>query len=99
MELEELDAAEDVGRYDDSPRYRVEGWSAVAVRYVGRETERYWDLDEGIDWDEPAERETGNAVIVMVGDDRRHAVDPSDLVRIDSEDYCGGCGQIGCGWG
>jgi hypothetical protein len=33
----------------------------------------------------------------MVGDDRVHVVDVDDLTEISDEDYCPGCGQIGCG--
>ena len=54
---------------------------------------------ESIDgWDDE-EIETGNIVIRMVGDDRDHIVDPDDCTPIDDDDYCGSCGQLGCGWG
>jgi hypothetical protein len=33
---------------------------------------------------------------VMVGDDRVHLVDVGDLIIISEDDYCHGCGQIGC---
>lgn len=33
---------------------------------------------------------------VMVGDDREFLVDFEDVELIDDDDYCGGCGQIGC---
>jgi hypothetical protein len=36
------------------------------------------------------------AVVVMVGDDREHDVEVSELVPIGDSDYCGECGQIGC---
>lgn len=36
------------------------------------------------------------AVVVMVGDDREHDLDASDLTAICEDDYCPGCGQIGC---
>lgn len=39
---------------------------------------------------------TGMVVAVMVGDDQPHVVDPDDLVEIADDDYCEGCGQIGC---
>lgn len=45
------------------------------------------------------EQETGMVIAHMVGDDRPHMVDPEDLVPIEDEDYCPGCGQIGCGHG
>lgn len=33
-----------------------------------------------------------------VGDDERLEIDRAELTRIDDDDYCGSCGQIGCGW-
>lgn len=36
------------------------------------------------------------AVVVMVGDDREWIVDVDDMEEISGEDYCPGCGQIGC---
>lgn len=36
---------------------------------------------------------------VMVGDDRVHEIDVDDLTEISEDDYCSGCGQIGCGHG
>jgi hypothetical protein len=47
---------------------------------------------------EPEEVEDkGNVIAVMVGDDHEFIVDVSELIKIDEEDYCPGCGQIGCG--
>lgn len=40
----------------------------------------------------------GRIDMVMVGDDRVFNHDWNDATIIDHEDYCGGCGQIGCGW-
>jgi hypothetical protein len=34
----------------------------------------------------------------MIGDDAEHRIDREDLTPIADEDYCGGCGQIGCSW-
>jgi hypothetical protein len=34
---------------------------------------------------------------VMVGDDGVHQIDVDDLVVITEDDFCHGCGQIGCG--
>lgn len=42
---------------------------------------------------------SGRVRAVMVGDDYEHVVDVSDLVPIDDNEYCSGCGQIGCSWG
>jgi hypothetical protein len=38
----------------------------------------------------------GKAIVVMIGDDREHIVDPEDLTHIDEDDYCHECGQVGC---
>jgi hypothetical protein len=38
-------------------------------------------------------------LMVMVGDDYRHHIDKTQAFVIDDDEYCGGCGQIGCGWG
>ena len=37
------------------------------------------------------------AVVVMIGDDYHHTVDLDSLTPLEEEDFCGGCGQIGCG--
>ena len=37
-------------------------------------------------------------ICVMVGDDREYVVHPEEMTLIGEDDYCGGCGQIGCGW-
>lgn len=65
---------------------------AVAWRILGWETEP----DEDSEWS-GIEVRTGRVVAVMVGDDSKHSFDPDDLVAIDREAYCGGCGQLGCG--
>lgn len=49
--------------------------------------------------DEYCEEHDGCVKMIMVGDDYRHHVQHDDLERIHDSDYCGGCGQIGCGWG
>lgn len=36
---------------------------------------------------------------VMVGDDREHTVDVEDCTPLDEDEFCGECGQIGCGHG
>lgn len=47
--------------------------------------------------DEPEFERTGRVIVVMIGDDAHHVVDPDDLVHLDEDDYCHECGQIGCG--
>ena len=48
-------------------------------------------------YDEPEEIENRDFVIaVMVGDDREHVIDVSDLTEISDAGYCRDCGQTGC---
>lgn len=46
--------------------------------------------------DDPEYERTGALVVVMVGDDKRHIVDESDLTELTELDYCHECGQMGC---
>ena len=46
---------------------------------------------------EPDYERTGSLVCVMIGDDRPFTYEPEDLTAIDDNEYCAGCGQIGCG--
>lgn len=34
----------------------------------------------------------------MVGDDRDFVIDEANVTVLTEDDYCPGCGQIGCGW-
>jgi len=36
---------------------------------------------------------------IMVGDDQVYRIDEEDLSLIDEDEFCGSCGQIGCGHG
>jgi hypothetical protein len=71
--------------------YRHARMTGVAFRILGWETEP----DEDTDWS-GCENRTGRVLAVMVGDDYRHRCDPEDLTPLPREEYCGGCGQIGC---
>ena len=91
--------------------YQVASHGGVAWRYLFAETETIEHeecdqqcFDDCPDFDDclcctvlEEERETGNAIMLMVGDDRRFSVDPSDCEPLAEGDYCPGCGQIGCG--
>ena len=92
-------------------RFSVNGWRGVAFYLKG--WEKAWEPmrvfvtdDDGNEWeqDDPdgegewVDDTGGRVVAVMVGDDREHTVDTSDLTELADEDYCSGCGQIGCGW-
>jgi len=71
--------------------YTVKGYQGIAFHVLGWETEP----DEDTEWS-GYENRTGNVLAVMVGDDKRHKVDPEDLIPIARKDYCGECGQMGC---
>lgn len=97
---------------DFDASYTVDGYARIAFRLLGWdrkfEPTEYWEVDpdtgdeylavdhsEGEWVDDP---ESGKVRAVMVGDDRTHVVDVEDLTAIADDDYCGGCGQVGCGW-
>jgi len=96
---------------NENDAYSVDGHAGIAFRFVGWEQvwrpaqylaigedgEECWvdDNNEGDREDDP----DGMARMVMVGDDHEWLVDVSDIHKIGEDDYCGGCGQIGCGWG
>jgi hypothetical protein len=46
------------------------------------------DEDPGEDWD--------RVVVAMVGNDREHVVEVSDLVELAEGEWCTECGQVGC---
>ena len=71
--------------------YCVRGWRGIAFYVMGWETEP----DEDTEWSGIEER-TGRLVVVMVGDDARHLVDPEDVEPLPESGYCRTCGQIGC---
>lgn len=73
------------------PTYSWDAYDGIAFSIVKRETMP----DEDTEWT-GIEEETGNVIVMMVGDDRPFVVDPDELVKIDDGDWCPGCGQIGC---
>lgn len=78
--------------YPSDQAYTVRGWRGVAFVVLGWETEP----DEATEWTGQEVR-TGNLLVVMIGDDKRHSVDPDDVSPIAEEEFCRECGQIGCG--
>lgn len=78
--------------YDSIDAYRVDGYSGIAWRVWGWETEPTPDTE----WDGILER-TGRLVCVMIGDDQCHYFNPDAVFPIAREDYCGVCGQMDCG--
>jgi hypothetical protein len=83
-------------------RYKVDGFGGVAFYFAGVQTETHtiWEYDEddpGTCWEVSSEEEpTGMVYMIMVGDDHKHVIDPDDITKIDDDDYCHECGQIGC---
>ena len=87
-----VDALERIKAHDeDGGRFTVDGWRGVAFWFDREETEP----DEDTEWT-GIENPTGRVLMVMVGDDYRHAVDPEDVEPLGELDYCAVCGQIGC---
>ena len=79
--------------FDFKQAYKAEGYSGIAWRATG------WEhvADEDTEW--TGEKvPTGRIEAHMIGDDCDFYFEPSELTPIDEDDYCSGCGQIGCGW-
>ena len=73
--------------------YRLDGDKYAIAWYVrGWQTEP----DEDTHWS-GIENRTGRIVCTMVGDDAHHLYDPEDMIPLEREEYCGECGQMGCG--
>lgn len=75
--------------------YRVDGYPGVAWWAVKFDTTHVWD-DDMDDWDVVVDDTM--LIMRMIGDDRDHIIDVDDIEPISDDDYCDGCGQIGCGW-
>lgn len=84
----------------EGTRFTVDGYRGIAF-YV----KRYPIVDSIEEWDDDFECEIlvesedfDRAVMVMVGDDREHIVEITDLTALTDDEYCSCCGQMGCGW-
>lgn len=85
-------------------------WMNVGARAIARHRSPDW-LERGqtvkwqttmggvAAWVVKNQKEPGQVMIRMVGDDRDFYVDRYEVSVIDEDDFCGGCGQIGCGHG
>lgn len=76
---------------DFDARYKVDGYGGVA--FYLHSWVKMWDevLEEWVD-----DPDYNMVIAIMVGDDREHYIDIADLTKIHDDDYCSGCGQIGC---
>jgi hypothetical protein len=78
----------------DGVRFASPELPGVALVALRPETEP----DEDTEWT-GIEQPTGRILVQMVGDRVVWALDPADLTVIGDGDWCGQCGQIGCGHG
>lgn len=94
--------------------YRVAGYGGVAWWAIRYATENVYEGDYLACDDEDCDHTLSEmcwcegdwsvvidysmVIMRMVGDDRDHIIDVDDLTPISEDDYCAGCGQIGCGW-
>lgn len=86
MTLDEVKQADAEGS-----RFKVSYYDGIAFFFHSEET-----VIEGHDWCYEDEVPTGNAIMIMVGDNYKHIVDPEDIETIPDDAYCRDCGQIGC---
>lgn len=98
-------------QFDFEPAYRADGYGGIAWRvdgYAQEWTTESWEYcgegDEDDEtnyfYNEPEQVEDRSRVVAhMIGDDRSFTFDVDELTPIADDDYCSGCGQIGCGWG
>ena len=76
------------------------------VRHVNRPGIAMWFIGylEHVEYDEfdPGQPtitiDHDTAIVRMVGDDRDLEVPYDELETISEDEFCGGCGQIGCAW-
>lgn len=80
---------------DFKAAYKVKGHGGIAWRPIKYHTYRDGDYD----WTGEEIVDTTLVDCYMVGDDSVWTFDVDDLTKIDDEEYCSECGQIGCGWG
>lgn len=76
-----------------------EYWPGIALVVVGESCEETWDWDEYLGYyDCDYVRKPGFWDCVMVGDGEVHQIDEFYLRPLEDDQFCHGCGQIGCKW-
>lgn len=87
--------------YERGDHVRSTRFPGVALWFVGHPQRLVYDPMGYDPWDGEPEREpdTTMALVRMVGDDRDHEVGLDTLTPLPEDDFCGGCGQIGCAHG
>lgn len=83
---------------DFSAHYNVRGYRGVAF-YLKGYSQRSEEVVDDNGWatgevEDIEDREWVYAV--MVGDDQAHLVEVDDLTKIDEDEFCHECGQLGC---
>lgn len=97
---------------DFDARYTVDGYPGVAFWLKRYATTEQYEGDQLVCDDEECDHQLSEmcwtvgdtslvydldfVIGVMVGDDHEHTIDVTSLTKIDDDDYCGGCGQVGC---
>lgn len=94
---------------DHNSVYRIKGYDGIAWFIVGYDKKFVPDIIEYIDsdgtvyedeshydgeWQE--DTESGILLACMLGDDRTFKFDISDFIKLDDDEYCSCCGQVGC---
>jgi len=103
-----------IEQVDFDARYTVAGFGGVAFQVIGYAEASQYEGDYLVCDDDEcdhmlsamcwAEGDTSIVIdhdwvrAIMVGDDYPHLVEVSQLTKISEDDYCHGCGQIGCAW-
>lgn len=81
----------------DRPAFRCDDFKGIALRF-----DSWTDLNEynGYEYEElEDDYEITSAFFHMVGDDTTYLIEISEVEIINDDEFCGGCGQIGCGHG
>jgi hypothetical protein len=97
---------------DFTARYTVDGYPGVAFWLKEYDRTEQYEGDVVVCDDEECDHQLSEmcwtvgdtslvydlerVIAVMVGDDRAHTVDVADLTKINEDDFCGDCGQVGC---
>ena len=85
---------------DFEAAYRHPDYPGVAWRVDNYKVERVYDgFPDWLYEDYEEIEDTSQVECHMVGDDRTFTFDTEDMVKLDEEEYCSCCGQIGCHWG
>lgn len=78
--------------FDFDARYTHPDFAGVALYATGYSITRA----EFEEWGEGEIEDRDWVYVIMVGDDRKHLVEVSELTELDDDAYCKTCGQIGC---